>query len=147
MGGNAARRAQFEPLLIGISHVAPCYEYRDRRMDETPLQYGDRLVREIEAELVRLGPDTVIGICAEPVVGATLGAVSPVPGYFQRIRLLCDKYGVLLIAAEAMCAPGRTGSLHALDTEGVGAVPDDHGQGPGRGVSGHRGRAGAAAHP
>lgn len=119
MGGNAARRAQFEPLLIGISHVAPCYEYRDRRMDETPLQYGDRLVREIEAELLRLGPDTVIGICAEPVVGATLGAVPPVPGYFQGIRALCDKYGVLLIADEVMCGLGRTGSLHALDAEGV----------------------------
>ncbi len=119
MGGNAARRAQFEPLLIGISHVAPCYEYRDRRVDETPLQYGDRLVREIEAELLRLGPDTVIGICAEPVVGATLGAVPPVPGYFQGIRSLCDKYGVLLIADEVMCGLGRTGRLHALDAEGV----------------------------
>jgi adenosylmethionine-8-amino-7-oxononanoate aminotransferase len=119
MGGNAARRAQFEPLLIGVSHVAPCYEYRDRRDGETAQQYGARLVGELEAELLRLGPDTVIGICAEPVVGATLGAVPPVPGYFQGVRELCDKYGVLLIADEVMCGLGRTGSLHALDAEGV----------------------------
>jgi adenosylmethionine-8-amino-7-oxononanoate aminotransferase len=119
MGGNAARRAQFEPLLIGVSHVAPCYEYRDRMDGETAQQYGARLVGELEAELLRLGPDTVIGICAEPVVGATLGAVPPVPGYFRGVRDLCDKYGVLLIADEVMCGLGRTGTLHALDAEGV----------------------------
>ncbi|MCJ0763481.1 aspartate aminotransferase family protein [Variovorax terrae] len=122
VGGNAWRRAQFAPLLIDVTHVAPCYEYRDRLPTETPEQYGQRLVRELEAELLRLGPDTVIGICAEPVVGATLGAAPPVPGYFQGIRALCDRYGVLLIADEVMCGMGRTGTLHALEQEGI--VPD-----------------------
>lgn len=119
VGGNAWRRAQFEPLLVDMCHVAPCYEYRDRRDNETPAQYGQRLVHDMETEITRLGPETVIGIVAEPVVGATLGATPPVPGYFKGLRALCDRYGILLIADEVMCGLGRTGSLHALEQEGV----------------------------
>ena len=122
VGGNAWRRAQFAPLLMDVTHVAPCYEYRDRLPHETAEQYGQRLVRELETELLRLGPETVIGVCAEPVVGATLGAVPAVPGYFQGVRALCDRYGVLLIADEVMCGMGRTGTLHAVEQEGI--VPD-----------------------
>ena len=122
VGGNAWRRAQFAPLLMDVTHVAPCYAYRDQRPDETPEAYGQRLVSELEAEILRLGGDTVIGICAEPVVGATLGAVPPVPGYFKGVRALYDRYGILLIADEVMCGMGRTGSLHAIDQEGI--VPD-----------------------
>jgi len=122
VGGNAWRRAQFAPLLIDVTHVAPCYQYRDCLPDETVEQYGQRLVRELEVELLRLGPENVIGFCVEPVVGATLGAVPAVPGYFQGVRALCDKYGVLLIADEVMCGMGRTGTLHAVEQEGI--VPD-----------------------
>lgn len=122
VGGNAWRRAQFQPLLIDVTHVAPCYEYRDRLPTETAEQYGQRLLAELEAELLRLGADKVIAICAEPVVGATLGAVPAVPGYFKGVRALCDKYGVLLIADEVMCGMGRTGTLHAVEQDGI--VPD-----------------------
>lgn len=122
VGGNAWRRAQFAPLLMDVTHVAPCYQYRDCLPNETAEQYGQRLVRELEVELVRLGPENVIGFCVEPVVGATLGAVSAVPGYFQGVRSLCDKYGVLLIADEVMCGMGRTGTLHAVEQEDI--VPD-----------------------
>lgn len=122
VGGNAWRRAQFEPLLVDVTHVAPCYEYRDRLPTETAEQYGQRLLTELEAELLRLGADNVIAICAEPVVGATLGAVPAVPGYFKGVRALCDRYGVLLIADEVMCGMGRTGTLHAVEQEGI--VPD-----------------------
>lgn len=122
VGGNAWRRAQFAPLLMDVTHVAPCYQYRDCLPNETAEQYGQRLVRELEVELVRLGPENVIGFCVEPVVGATLGAVSAVPGYFQSVRSLCDKYGVLLIADEVMCGMGRTGTLHAVEQEDI--VPD-----------------------
>ncbi|SOD98074.1 aspartate aminotransferase family protein [Caenispirillum bisanense] len=121
-GGNQWRRAQFEPMLIEVSHVAPCYEYRDRRADETAEQYGARLAAELEAEILRLGPETVAAFIAEPVVGATAGALPPVPGYFRRIREVCDKYGVLLILDEVMCGMGRTGSLFAYEQEGI--VPD-----------------------
>ena len=59
---------------------------------------------------------------AEPVVGATAGAVPPVPGYFRRIREICDRYGVLLILDEVMCGMGRTGTLFACEQDGV--APD-----------------------
>lgn len=122
VGGNAARRRPFEPLLFEASHVSPCYAYRDRRTGESDGAYGERLARELEAEILRLGPDTVIGFVAETVVGATLGAVPPVAGYFRRVREICDRYGILLIADEVMCGMGRCGSLFAFEPEGV--VPD-----------------------
>lgn len=121
-GGNQWRRQQFDPLLIDVSHVAPCYEYVNRNADETPEAYGLRVARELEDEILRLGPDTVMAFIAEPVVGATLGAVPGVPGYFKRIREICDRYGVLLILDEVMCGMGRTGHLFACDADGI--APD-----------------------
>lgn len=121
-GGNQMRRAQFEPLLTNVSHIAPCYEYAERGNDETPEAYAQRTAQELEDEILRLGPDTVMAFVAEPVVGATLGAVPAVAGYFKRIREICDTYGVLLILDEVMCGMGRTGHLFACDAEGI--VPD-----------------------
>ncbi|MFC3615800.1 aspartate aminotransferase family protein [Lutimaribacter marinistellae] len=118
-GGNAWRRAQFDPLLIGVSHIAPCYEYAEREEGESLADYGQRAADELEAEILRLGPETVMGFIAEPVVGATLGAVPAVEGYFARIREICDRYGVLLILDEVMCGMGRTGHLFACEGEGV----------------------------
>jgi adenosylmethionine-8-amino-7-oxononanoate aminotransferase len=121
-GGNLSRRKQYEPLLFPGHHIAPCYAYRDRRDDESDEQYGRRAADELEAEIKRLGSDTVIAFLAETVVGATLGAVPPVPGYFKRIRDICERYGVLLILDEVMCGMGRTGTLHACEQEGI--APD-----------------------
>ena len=118
-GGNEWRRAQFKPLLIETSHIAPCYAYRDRREDETEFEYGQRVANELEAEILRLGPENVMAFLAEPVVGATAGAVPPVPGYFARIREICDRHEVLLILDEVMCGMGRTGSLFASEQEDV----------------------------
>jgi adenosylmethionine-8-amino-7-oxononanoate aminotransferase len=59
---------------------------------------------------------------AEPVVGATAGAVPPVADYFKRIRAICDRYGILLILDEVMCGMGRTGTLHACEQDGI--APD-----------------------
>lgn len=122
VGGNAWRRRQFAPLLIDVTHVSPCYEYRDRLDTESAEEYGERLASEFEEAVQRVGPDNVIGFCAETVGGATSGAVPPVPGYFRRIREICDRYGILLIADEVMCGMGRTGTLHAVEQEGV--TPD-----------------------
>lgn len=119
VGGNAWRRQQFAPMLIEAHHIAPCFEYRDRRPDETPEAYGKRAADELEAKILELGKDSVIAFVAEPVVGATLGAVTAAPGYFKRIREICDKYGVLLILDEVMCGMGRTGTLHACEQEGI----------------------------
>lgn len=118
-GGNAWRRAPFAPMLIDVTHVAPCYAYRGQDEAETERQYAQRLVDEIEAEIARLGPETVMAFVAEPVVGATLGAVPPVDGYFARIRELCDRHGILLILDEVMCGMGRTGTLFACEQDGV----------------------------
>lgn len=121
-GGNQWRRSQFEPMLIGVSHIAPCYEYAEKPEGETSWDYGQRVAQELEDEILRLGPDTVMAFIAEPVVGATLGAVPAVEGYFKRIREICDRYGVLLILDEVMCGMGRTGHLFACEAEGI--VPD-----------------------
>ncbi|MFG6178312.1 aspartate aminotransferase family protein [Halomonas sp. THAF12] len=118
-GGNAWRRQQFEPLLVEVTHVSPCYAYRGQEPGETPEAYGERLAQELEAEIQRLGPQTVMAFVAEPVVGATLGAVPAVPGYFKRVREICDRHGILLILDEVMCGMGRTGSLFAAEQEGV----------------------------
>ena len=121
-GGNAWRRAQFGPLLIDMSHIDPCYEYRLRQDGETLDEYGLRAANLLEKELLRVGPDTVMAFAAEPVVGATAGALTAAPGYFKRIREICDQYGILLILDEVMCGMGRTGSLFACEQEGV--APD-----------------------
>jgi len=122
VGGNEWRRRQFAPLLMDVGRVAPCYEYRDRQGGESQDTYTARLLAEIEAKFQELGPERVIAFVAEPVVGATLGAVPPTPGYLAGVRALCNRRGILFIADEVMCGMGRTGTLHAVEQEGV--VPD-----------------------
>ncbi|BCM17657.1 aspartate aminotransferase family protein [Mesorhizobium sp. J8] len=121
-GGNEWRRAQFRPLLVETHHIAPCYVYRGRLAAESEHQYGERVANELEAKIFELGSDKVIAFVAETVVGATLGGVPAVDGYFKRIREICDRYGVLLILDEVMCGMGRTGTVHAYEQEGI--VPD-----------------------
>ena len=122
VGGNIARREMFAPLLMETSHITPCYPYRYKEAGESEAAFGRRVADELEAEILRLGAETVAGFIAEPVVGATSGAVPPVPGYFARIREICDAYGVLLILDEVMCGMGRTGTLFACEQEAV--APD-----------------------
>jgi len=121
-GGNQWRREPFAPLMIETSHISPCYEYRGRRDDETAFDYGQRVANELETEIERLGAENVMAFVAEPVVGATAGALPPVEGYFKRIREICDRYGILLILDEVMCGMGRTGTLFACEQDGV--APD-----------------------
>ncbi len=122
IGGSAARRRQFEPLLVGTTHVSPCYAYRGKQAGEADAAYGERLAVELESEIRRLGGDKVIAFVAETVAGATLGAVPPVAGYFKCVREVCDRHGILLILDEVMCGMGRCGSLYAFEQEGI--VPD-----------------------
>jgi len=121
-GGNLWRREPFEPLLVETHHIAPCYSYRDRRAEETEEAYGLRVANELEKRVLVLGPETVMAFVAEPVVGATAGALAPVPGYFKRIREICDRHGILLILDEVMCGMGRTGTLFACEQDGI--APD-----------------------
>jgi adenosylmethionine-8-amino-7-oxononanoate aminotransferase len=122
VGGNAWRREQFKPLLIDVTHVSPCYEYRNRREGETPEQYGQRLVQELSDAIDKVGGENVMAFVAETIGGATAGVLTPVAGYFKGVRELCDRHGILLILDEVMCGMGRSGTLHACEQEGV--VPD-----------------------
>jgi len=121
-GGNAWRREPFSPLMIETSHISPCYEYRGRAAGESAAEYGLRVANELEDEIKRLGAQNVIGFVAEPVVGATAGAVPPVEGYFERVREICDQYDILLILDEVMCGMGRTGTMFACEQDGI--APD-----------------------
>lgn len=122
MGHQVSRRAPFERILPNVTHIAPCYEYRGRQAAESVEEYGLRVADELEQTILGLGPETVMAFVAETVTGTTSGAVPPVPGYFKRIREICDKYGVLLVLDEVFCGLGRTGTLHACEQEGI--APD-----------------------
>lgn len=122
VGGNEWRRQPFAPLLMDVKRVAACYEYRGRMEGQSAEQYTAMLLDELEAAILQAGPERVIAFCAEPVVGATGGAIPPTPGYFRGVRALCDKYGILFIADEVMCGMGRTGTLYAIEQDGV--APD-----------------------
>jgi adenosylmethionine-8-amino-7-oxononanoate aminotransferase len=119
VGGREWQRQKFAPLLIETHHVSPVYEYRERDPHESAEAYGERLARELEAKIEELEAENVIAFVAETVVGATLGAVPAVPGYFAAVRRICDRFGILLILDEVMCGMGRTGTLHACEQEGV----------------------------
>jgi len=122
VGGNLWRRRQFGPLLIDVAHVSPTYAYRDQRPGESPAQYGERLAQELEAAIAEIGGERVIAFVAETVGGATAGCLTAPPGYFKRVREICDRHGILLLLDEVMCGMGRTGTLHACEQEGV--APD-----------------------
>ena len=121
-GGNVSRRTFFEKLLFETSLISPCYPYRHQTQDETESEYGLRVANELEEEIINLGPENVMAFIAETVGGATAGALTPVIGYFKRIREICNKYNILLILDEVMCGMGRTGSLFACEDEEI--IPD-----------------------
>ena len=122
VGGNEWRRSQFAPLLIDTHHIAPCYAYREKLDHETDYEFGQRVAGELEITIEKLGSQNVMAFVAEPVVGATLGAVPAVDGYFKTIREICDHHGILLILDEVMCGMGRTGTLFAYEQEAI--APD-----------------------
>lgn len=123
ISGHVTRKEKFKPLLkTEANFVSACNPYRGKVEGESDAAYVQRLADELDAEFQRVGPNTVIAFVAETVVGAALGAVPPVPGYFKAMREVCDKYGALLVIDEVMCGMGRTGKMHAWMDEGV--VPD-----------------------
>ena len=121
VSGHAGRRAPFAPLLIDVEHIDAAYAYRFQRDDESEADFARRMADQLEDRVQALGPDTVAAFVAEPVVGASLGSQPAPAGYFRRIREICDTHGILYIADEVMCGMGRTGSLFALEQEGIAA--------------------------
>jgi adenosylmethionine-8-amino-7-oxononanoate aminotransferase len=122
VGGNVWRREPYQEMLMDCGQISPCYPYREQRDGESEAEYGQRVADELEAEILRLGPETVVAFITETVGGATAGVLPPVAGYFKRIREICYKYGVLLILDEVMCGMGRTGTLFACEQDGI--APD-----------------------
>ncbi|GAD94277.1 hypothetical protein CIMG_03000 [Paecilomyces variotii No. 5] len=132
MGGHVMRREPFEPILLpNISHVSPCYPYRERRDGQSDVNYVSRLAEELDAEFQRVGPENVCAFVAEPIVGAAMGCVPAVPGYLAAMKAVCERYGALFILDEVMCGMGRSGTLHSWEQEDV--VPDIQTMGKGLG--------------
>lgn len=114
VSGFSARKEPYYPLLMPHVHkISSCYAYRQLREGESNSDLIARHVIEFESKILELGPEKVIAFIAEPVVGAALGCVPAVPGYFKAMKGICDKYGILFIADEVMCGLGRTGTFHA----------------------------------
>ncbi len=120
--GNPGRRQVFAPMLHDWPKIEPCYAYRNQEEHETAEAYGRRAARSLEDTIDRVGADNVAAFIAETVVGATLGGVPAVRGYFDDIQDICDRHKVLLILDEVMSGCGRTGSYFAFEQEGI--TPD-----------------------
>jgi len=120
--GNEERRKVYGPLLHDWPKIAPCYEYRHRREQESAREYGARVAGTLEEAILAAGAENVSAFIAEPIVGATLGGVPAVEGYFKTIRDICDRHKVLLIMDEVMAGCGRTGNYFAFEQEGI--TPD-----------------------
>jgi adenosylmethionine-8-amino-7-oxononanoate aminotransferase len=112
------RRAPFEGALIEASFLSQVSAYRPPP-GVTPEALPAHAAGELEAEIERLGAERVAAFIFEPVVGAAGGAVPPPGDYARRVREVCDRHGVLLIADEVMCGSGRTGTWRALEQDGV----------------------------
>jgi len=125
VSGNPARRAASEHVLHDWPRIAPCFAWRHQKPGETEADYGLRAARELEAAILAAGAENVAAFIAEPVSGASLGAVPAATGYFREIREICDRYGVLLILDEVMTGAGRTGSYFAYEQEGIEPVVPD----------------------
>ncbi|MGR8007976.1 aspartate aminotransferase family protein [Streptomyces hypolithicus] len=112
--GLPALKAPFEPLVPGAHKVPNTNIYRAPIHGDDPVAFGRWAADQIEQEILFEGPETVAAVFLEPVQNAG-GCFPPPPGYFQRVREICDKYDVLLVSDEVICAFGRLGTMFACD--------------------------------
>lgn len=114
MSGHPARRARFVPLLEDFPIVSPPYCYRcPYHLTFPSCQW--RCADELEEAIVRIGAEHIAAFIAEPIIGAAGAAMTPPEGYYERIRDICWRHEILLIADEIMTGLGRTGKMMALD--------------------------------
>jgi adenosylmethionine-8-amino-7-oxononanoate aminotransferase len=113
ISGNVARRAPYQPLLAEWGHIAPCFCYHCPFALRFP-ECGLACAQDLNTLLDQDGGDSIAAFIFEPVVGATLGAAEPPPGYVARIAEICRARGILLIADEIMSGVGRTGKPFAV---------------------------------
>lgn len=122
VSGNSARRRASAAPLLDWPRISPCYAFRDRVESESLADYVERVSAELEDAITTAGADRVAAFICEPVVGSSLGVVAAETDYLQRIKAICQRHDVLLIADEIMCGSGRTGTYFAFEHDGV--VPD-----------------------
>jgi adenosylmethionine-8-amino-7-oxononanoate aminotransferase len=116
---DASRGPMFRPYMRPSAQIPAYFPYRGQRADESEEHYALRCADKLEETIGSLGPDTVSAFFVETVVGSSLGAVPTPPCYLERVREICDRYGVLLVFDEVMCGAGRTGSFFAYQQERV----------------------------
>jgi adenosylmethionine-8-amino-7-oxononanoate aminotransferase len=114
-------KAVFEPLVPGVVHVPNTNVYRAREHADDPAAFGAYAAGRIEEAILSEGPETVAAVYLEPVQNSG-GCFTPPPGYFARVREICDRYGVLLVSDEVICGFGRLG--HYFGAERYGYQPD-----------------------
>ena len=119
LSGRKPLRRPYEGWLERFSHVSAAYPYRGGLPGSQSLATTAELADELERAITAAGPGTVAAFVAEPIVGASLGAVEPPEGYWPAIAEVCRRHGVLLIADEVMTGFGRTGAWFAMDHYGV----------------------------
>ena len=118
-GGQEERNAQYGPFTPGFVRVPHCLEYRKHEQDGAPEEnYGEWAADQIEAVILREGPDTVGALCLEPVTAGG-GVIEPPQGYWDRVQEICKKYDVLLHIDEVVCGVGRTGTWFGYQNYGV----------------------------
>jgi len=118
VSGFMARQKPYIGSLLPVSHLSPVNTYRPPQ-GVKPEDVAEHCANELETEILRLGANKVAAFIFEPVVGAAGGAVVAPEGYAKRIREICDRHGVLMIADEVMCGVGRCGTWRALEHDGV----------------------------
>jgi hypothetical protein len=112
--GLPGLKAPFEPLVPGARKVPNTNIYRAPMFGDDPVAFGRWAADQIEQQILFEGPETVAAVFLEPVQNAG-GCFPPPPGYFQRVREICDQYDVLLVSDEVICAFGRLGTMFACD--------------------------------
>lgn len=122
VSGFKARRASYEGALMPASFVSAANVYRMPDGVDGEQALVPFLVRELEEEIMRQGPETIAAFIFEPVVGAAGGVVPAPPGYAKAVQEVCKRHGILLIADEVMSGSGRTGTWRALEQDGI--TPD-----------------------
>ena len=106
--GLPANHRDFDLPLPGFLHASCPHHYRFAQQGETEEDFATRLAAELEALILKEGPDTVAAFIAEPIMGAG-GVIVPPQGYFERIAVVCAKYDVFTVSDEVICGFGRLG--------------------------------------
>lgn len=122
VGGIAGNRKQFGPTLAGVDHLRHPLDIKRNAFSRGLPENGAEMADEFEQRLLALhDPATVAALIVEPLQGST-GVILPPKGYLQKLRSICDRYGILLIFDEVITGFGRLGTAFAADFFGV--VPD-----------------------